>query len=119
MKVFVGKVTSVKRQKTVTVEVSTDFVHPLYGKRMKKTKNFACHCEIDVKENDQVEIQETRPMSKTKFFKVVRVVSQKTMKHVEPVKEVKEKAVAKTKETVKEKETKPKKVTKSKEKKSV
>lgn len=73
MKVFTGTVVSAKLQKTVSVEVARDVVHPLYGKRMKKTKKFACHCDVEVREGDSVEIVEIRPMSKTKYFKVARV----------------------------------------------
>lgn len=74
MKVFTGKVTSVKLAKTVTVEVARNLVHPVYGKRIKRTKKYLCHCEIDVKENDVVEIKEIRPLSKNKHFAVVRKV---------------------------------------------
>lgn len=75
MKTIQGIVTSAKTPKTVTVTVTSRWQHPLYKKYVKRTKNYACHVEgIEVKEGDAVTIQECRPMSRTKRFKVTAKV---------------------------------------------
>lgn len=74
-RVYRGKVVSDKMDKTVTVAVDTMKKHPLYGKRVKYTKKFKAHDEQNVaREGDLVEIMETRPLSKTKRFRLVSVV---------------------------------------------
>lgn len=70
-----GKVVSAKTLKTVIVEVERLVVHPIYKKRVKKTNRFAAHDELSVKEGDLVEIVETKPYSKTKRFKVEKVIN--------------------------------------------
>jgi len=71
MKIFTGIVTSAKLKKTVTVRVERLLQHPKYKKLIKVTKKFLAHDEFGVKEGDTVSIQETRPMSARKRFKVV------------------------------------------------
>ena len=74
-KVYRGRVVSDKMDKTVTVAVETMKKHPLYGKRVKYTKKFKAHDEQNsAREGDLVEIMETRPLSKTKRFRLVSVV---------------------------------------------
>ncbi len=74
-KVYRGRVVSDKMDKTVTVAVETMKKHPLYGKRVKSTKKFKAHDEQNTaREGDLVEIMETRPLSKTKRFRLVSVV---------------------------------------------
>ncbi len=74
-KVYRGRVISDKMDKTVTVAVDTMKKHPLYGKRVKYTKKFKAHDEKNVaREGDLVEIMETRPLSRTKRFRLVSVV---------------------------------------------
>ncbi len=74
-KVYRGRVVSDKMDKTVTVAVETMKKHPLYGKRVKYTKKFKAHDEQNTaREGDLVEIMETRPLSKTKRFRLVSVV---------------------------------------------
>ena len=74
-KVYSGRVVSDKMDKTVTVAVETMKKHPLYGKRVKYTKKFKAHDEQNTaREGDLVEIMETRPLSKTKRFRLVSVV---------------------------------------------
>lgn len=74
-KVYRGKVVSDKMDKTVTVAVETMKKHPLYGKRVKYTKKFKAHDENNTaREGDIVEIMETRPLSKTKRFRLVNIV---------------------------------------------
>ena len=71
-KVRTGVVTSDKGDKTVTVQVERQFAHPLYGKQVKKTKKYHAHDEENqYKEGDVVRIAETRPLSKTKRWRVV------------------------------------------------
>lgn len=76
-KVYVGKVVSAKNDKTVTVLVETYRKHPLYGKRVKYSKKFRAHDELNTaKEGDIVEIMETRPLSATKRFRLVKIVQE-------------------------------------------
>ena len=75
MKTIQGIVTSAKTPNTVSVTVTTKWQHPLYKKYVKRTKKYACHIEgIEVQEGDKVTIQECRPMSRTKRFKVTAKV---------------------------------------------
>jgi small subunit ribosomal protein S17 len=74
-KVYRGKVVSDKMDKTVTVAVETFKNHPLYGKRVNYTKKYKAHDENnEAREGDVVEIMETRPLSKTKRFRLVSIV---------------------------------------------
>jgi small subunit ribosomal protein S17 len=76
-KVYVGKVVSSKCDKTITVMVETYRKHPLYGKRVKYSKKFTAHDETNLaKTGDVVEIMECRPLSATKRFRLVRVVTE-------------------------------------------
>ena len=75
-KTLVGTVISIKNNKTITVLVETYTKHPLYLKRFKKSKKFAVHDETNIaKIGDVVKIQETRPLSKTKHFRLVEIKS--------------------------------------------
>ena len=74
MKKFVGQVTSAKTDKTITVQVIRFKIHPIYKKRLKIKKKFHVHDELGVKKGDQVVFVETRPISKTKKWKVLEVV---------------------------------------------
>ena len=66
-KTFTGRVVSDKTDKTITVLIESYKVHPLYGKRVKYSKKYAAHDELnDAKVGDLVRIEECRPMSKTK-----------------------------------------------------
>ncbi len=72
---FIGKVISDVNSKTVTVLVETYKNDKLYGKRVKYSKKYAAHDEKNIaKKGDTVRIVETRPLSKTKHFRVVEVV---------------------------------------------
>ncbi|KKR62523.1 30S ribosomal protein S17 [Candidatus Nomurabacteria bacterium RIFCSPHIGHO2_01_FULL_39_220] len=67
-----GVVVSDKMDKTVVVSVSRFVKHPLYGKFYKVSKKYKAHdAEDKCKVGDQVEIVETRPISKDKHFKIV------------------------------------------------
>jgi small subunit ribosomal protein S17 len=74
-KVRVGTVVSDRMDKTVVVAVVRMMRHPLYGKTVKRTKKFHAHDENnECRVGDVVEIMETRPLSKTKRWRVARVV---------------------------------------------
>lgn len=71
-KVLKGVVVSDKMDKTVVVLVTRFVEHKKYGKRIKKTKKYKAHDESNSKKTgDVVEIEETRPISKDKKFKVI------------------------------------------------
>ena len=71
----IGVVTSNKMDKTVTVSVVSNKRHPLYKKVYKVTKKFKAHDEMnECNIGDTVEIMETRPMSKDKYFRVVKII---------------------------------------------
>ncbi len=72
---LVGKVVSDKTDKTITVLVETYKKDPLYGKRVKYSKKYAAHDEKnEAKVGDTVRIAETRPLSRTKRFRLVEIV---------------------------------------------
>ena len=76
-KVYVGRVTSDKMDKTITVIVETYKKHPLYGKRVKYSKKYKVHDENNrAKIGDIVRIMETRPLSKDKRFRLVDIVEE-------------------------------------------
>ncbi len=71
-KILKGIVTSDKMDKTIVVRVTRFVQHPKYGKRIKKSKTYKAHDETNSKKiGDQVSIEETRPISKDKHFKVI------------------------------------------------
>ena len=72
---LVGKVVSDKGEKTIIVNVETYKNHPLYKKRVKYSKKYAAHDEKnEAKIGDTVRIVETRPLSRTKRFRLVEIV---------------------------------------------
>lgn len=74
-KTYVGKVVSDKMDKTITVVVETYKNHPIYKKRVKYSKKYKAHDEEKTAHiGDRVEIMETRPLSKTKNFRLVRII---------------------------------------------
>ena len=74
-KVREGLVVSDKMDKTVVVAVEDRVQHPLYGKTLQRTNRLYAHDEAnDVREGDRVRIQETRPMSRQKRWRVVEVL---------------------------------------------
>ena len=72
-KTFTGVVVSTKMDKTIVVSVDTYRKHRLYGKRVKSSTKFHAHDENKAKLGDVVTIMETRPLSKTKHFVLVKV----------------------------------------------
>ena len=74
-KTKLGVVSSNKMDKTITVNVERKVKHPLYGKFLKKTTKFHAHDEKnECSIGDTVKIMESRPMSKTKRWRLVEVV---------------------------------------------
>jgi small subunit ribosomal protein S17 len=74
-KVRVGVVVSNKMNKTVVVKVTRHAEHPLYGKRIIKSKKYVAHDEENVCGiGDQIRIRETRPLSKTKRWELLEIV---------------------------------------------
>jgi small subunit ribosomal protein S17 len=72
----VGLVVSDKMDKTVVVAVENRSPHQKYGKIMVRTKRYKAHDEENqCKEGDRVRIQETRPLSRTKRWKIVEILS--------------------------------------------
>lgn len=77
-KVFSGTVVSDKMDKTVVVAVDTFATDRIYKKRIKKTSKFHVHDENNsAKVGDVVRFMETRPLSKTKFYRLIEVVKTK------------------------------------------
>lgn len=70
-----GVVTSDKMQKTIVVQIRRKALHPLYGKVIEKVAKFKAHDEKnEAKTGDRVLIQETRPLSKDKRWRLVQVI---------------------------------------------
>lgn len=72
-----GKVIRNKMQKTVIVEVSRVLAHSKYGKRLTRTKKFYAHTEDPIELETKVIIQEVKPVSKMKRWRVVEVLDDK------------------------------------------
>lgn len=73
-KTLQGRVVSARGDKTIYVEVETYRSHRLYSKRFKTIKRFAVHDELNkAQANDIVTIMETRPLSKTKHFRLLEI----------------------------------------------
>ncbi len=72
-KILKGVVVSDKMDKTIVVKVTRFVEHPKYGKRIKKSEKYKAHDENNSKKiGDIVSIEETRPISKDKKFKIVK-----------------------------------------------
>jgi small subunit ribosomal protein S17 len=72
----IGVVSSNKMQKTIVVTVDRRIMHPLYKKVTRKSRRFLVHDERgECKPGDMVRIEETRPLSRRKRWRVVQVIS--------------------------------------------
>ena len=70
-----GKIISLSTDKTAKVEIERQWQHPLYRKSVKRSKNYMCHDQgIELRLGDEVVIEECRPVSKTKRFRVIKKV---------------------------------------------
>ena len=71
----IGIVSSNKMDKSIVVTIQTRVKHPLYGKFVKKTSRFVAHDEKNTcNEGDTVKVMETRPLSKTKNWRLVEII---------------------------------------------
>ncbi len=71
----VGVIVSDKMEKTVVVAVEALVIHPLYGKRMRRTKRYKAHDEAnECRMGDRVRIMETRPLSREKRWRVTDIL---------------------------------------------
>ncbi|HEX4849258.1 MAG TPA: 30S ribosomal protein S17 [Puia sp.] len=74
-KTRIGVVSSNKMNKTITVAVERKVKHPIYGKFLKKTSSFHAHDEKnECSIGDVVKIMESRPLSKTKRWRLIEIV---------------------------------------------
>ena len=74
-RVLQGVVVSDKNDKTIVVQVERRYTHPLFKKTVRRTKKYHAHDEAnECKEGDLVTIEECRPMSRTKTWRVTRLV---------------------------------------------
>ncbi len=74
-RILVGTITSDKMDKSVTVLVERKVKHPLYGKIIRRSKKYHAHDENNVhKVGETVRIEETKPISKTKTWRVLETV---------------------------------------------
>ena len=74
-KVEIGVVVSNKMEKSISVQVTRHAMHPVYGKRIIKSKKFLAHdAENACRIGDKVQIAETRPMSKNKRWTLVKII---------------------------------------------
>ena len=70
-----GVVTSAKMEKTIIVNIERKVKHPVYGKFMKKSKSLVAHDEKnECAEGDTVKVMETRPLSKSKRWRLVEII---------------------------------------------
>jgi len=80
-----GVVTGNKMMKTVVVEVSRTFRHPLYEKVVHSAKKIVAHDELGCNVGDEVQIVESKPISKTKRFVVEKILSRQEVDETKPV----------------------------------
>ena len=74
-KVRVGKVVSNKMEQTIVVAIEDNVRHPKYGKIIKRTVKISAHDELNqCNVGDKVSVMETRPLSKTKRWRLVEIV---------------------------------------------
>jgi len=76
----VGIVVSNKMEKTIVVQVESRFPHPIYSKTIVKTRKYLAHDESgECNIGDQVLVQETRPLSKRKRWKLAKIISKSSL----------------------------------------
>ena len=81
---LIGTVTSAKTKDTITVEVERTFKHAKYGKYLRRRKRYMAHDDQGAaRTGDTVEIASTRPLSKRKRWRLVRVISRSELAGVE------------------------------------
>ena len=76
----IGTVISNKMQKTIVVQVENRYSHPIYSKTLIKTKNYLAHDELEESNiGDQVLVEECRPLSKKKRWKLIKIISKSSL----------------------------------------
>jgi small subunit ribosomal protein S17 len=76
----IGIVVSNKMQKTIVVKIESRYSHPIYSKTMTKTKKYLAHDQLDeCNIGDQVLVQECRPLSRRKRWKLVKIISKSSL----------------------------------------
>ena len=74
-RVLIGEVVSSKMDKTIAVRVERQVAHPIYGKYVRKSTKFLAHDEgNECKEGDTVAIEECRPLSKRKSWRLQKII---------------------------------------------
>ncbi len=72
---WIGTVVNDKSDKTIKVQIEQIFMHPLYKKQVRRKKNILVHDEKnEAKIGDKVEVTESRPLSKLKKWRLVRII---------------------------------------------
>lgn len=80
VKQTIGIVVSNKMQKTIVVKIEKRFPHPIYSKTLIRTKKYLAHDELEESNiGDQVLVQECRPLSKKKRWKLIKVLSKSSL----------------------------------------
>ena len=80
-KTMIGTVVSDKMDKTIVVAVEDSVAHPIYKKTVKRTYKLKAHDEQnECKVGDKVEVMETRPLSKDKRWRLVKIVEKAIVK---------------------------------------
>ena len=74
MKIHTGKIVSDKMKQTVVIEVDRLVAHPKYLKQMHHTTRYHVDNQVSAKVGDMVKFTACKPMSKTKFYKVIEIV---------------------------------------------
>jgi len=76
----IGIVISNKMQKTIVVKIENRYSHPMYSKTLVKTKKYLAHDDLEnCNIGDQVLIQECRPLSKRKRWKLIQILSKSSL----------------------------------------
>ena len=76
----IGVVVSNKMQKTIVVKIENRYPHPIYSKTMLRTKKYYAHDELEeCSIGDQVLVQECRPLSKKKRWKLLKIISKSSL----------------------------------------
>lgn len=80
LKQQIGIVISDKMQKTIAIKVENRYPHPIYSKTLIKTKKYLVHDEFEkCNIGDQVLVEECRPLSKRKRWKLVKILSKTSL----------------------------------------
>jgi small subunit ribosomal protein S17 len=80
LKEKIGIVVSNKMQKTIVVKIENRYPHPIYSKTMTKTKKYLAHDQFDeCNIGDQVLVQECRPLSRRKRWKLLKIISKSSL----------------------------------------